>query len=59
MKIRNIRKLLGSILGSLTAGGVIGVAALFGLTIPVEAAAAIVTIAAWAGTYVSPKNAEE
>lgn len=57
--MRRVKKLLGSILGSLTAGGVIGIAALFGLTVPVEAAAAFVTIAAWAGTYLSPKNETE
>lgn len=58
MSVRRIRKLIGTVLGGITAGVVIGAFALFDVTIGTELAAAIVTILAAIGTYVAPKNAE-
>lgn len=54
--MRRIRKLIGAALGGITAGAVIGVFALFDVTIGTELATAMVTILAAAGTYISPKN---
>lgn len=56
MSVRRIRKLVGTVLGAVTAGAVIGAFALFDVTIGTELAAAIVTILAAAGTWVAPPN---
>lgn len=54
--MRRIRKLIGAALGGITAGAVIGVFALFDVTIGTELATAMVTLLAAAGTYISPAN---
>jgi hypothetical protein len=51
-----VRKLVGAVLGGLTAGAIVGVGRLLGWGIEPEVAAALVTILAAVGTYVSPAN---
>lgn len=52
----NYKKLIGSILGSLTGAGVVALFAAFGVTLPLAIGVAIATIAGAIGTAVSPPN---
>lgn len=54
--MKNYRKLLGSLLGSVTAGAVVAVAAAFGLVLAAPVAAAVVVILSAVGTYLAPPN---
>jgi hypothetical protein len=54
--MKRFRKLVGAILGGLTAGAVIAVGGLLGWDVPPELAAAIVTLLAAFGTWVAPPN---
>jgi len=53
-----IRKLLGSLLGAVTGGAVVGVARLFGVELDPELVGLIVAVCAAVGTYLAPPNSE-
>ena len=57
--MRKIRKLIGSLLGGVTAAVVITVAGALGVTVEAELAAAIAVILAAVGTWIAPANEVE
>lgn len=54
--MRRVRKLVGAVLGGVTAGAVIAVGRMAGVEVEPELAAAVVTVLAAIGTYVAPAN---
>lgn len=58
MKPRKIKKLVGALLGGVTAGGILAAADAFGLAVGPELATTVAAVLAALGTYLAPKNRE-
>jgi len=58
MNWKRIRKLIGSLLGAVTGGAVVGVARLFGVELEPELVGLIVAVCSAVGTYLAPPNEE-
>lgn len=58
MTLSTVRKAVGALLGSVTAGVIITVARAFGVDVDPTLAAAIATIFGTLGAYLAPPNAE-
>jgi hypothetical protein len=58
MHWKRIRKLIGSLLGAVTGGAVVGVARLFGVELEPELVGLIVAVCSALGTYLAPPNEE-
>lgn len=56
--MRRIRKAVGALLGGVTAGAVLSVAAAFGVEVSPELAGAVAVLLAALGTYLAPANEE-
>ena len=56
MNWKRFRKLIGSLLGSVTGGAVVAAARLFGVELDPELVGLIVAICSALGTYLAPPN---